>query len=128
MSRLIVTDSGFRWVMADPKPEKRIKATKAEWEALRAEKLGPCRLCGEPNTTLHHIVPRSLRGSDVAANLVSLCGSGTTGHHGMVEARDPWACSLLGQRLTDSEAAYVVGVKGATFLHRYLGVQEEDAA
>ncbi|HSE46092.1 MAG TPA: hypothetical protein VLA89_12270 [Gemmatimonadales bacterium] len=47
-----------------------------------------CALCGETEPlTLHHISnkPRD----DVEANLVMLCGSGTTGCHGMIEAWDP---------------------------------------
>jgi hypothetical protein len=90
---------------------------------LRAEKLGPCRICtlGD-NVTLHHLVPRSLRGDDVAANLVSLCGTGSTGCHGRIEARDPWACTLLGHSLSKAEREYVVEKKSPEFLHRYYGV------
>ena len=55
-----------------------------------------CALCGatEP-LSLHHIAnkPRD----DVEANLVMVCGSGTTGCHGLIEARDPlvrWSLAL----------------------------------
>jgi hypothetical protein len=44
-------------------------------------------LCGETgHLSLHHISnkPRD----DVEANLVMVCGSGTTGCHGLIEARD----------------------------------------
>lgn len=48
-----------------------------------------CALCGTTRGrfSLHHIHrhPRD----DVRANLVMLCGDGTTGCHGGVEARDP---------------------------------------
>lgn len=46
-----------------------------------------CALCGTTEPLgLHHIAnkPRD----DVEANLVMLCGSGTTGCHGLIEARD----------------------------------------
>lgn len=125
------TDGGFRNVLgADPKPLKRVKADRAGWERIREEKLTgrSCRVCvAFIAGTLHHLVPRSLGGDDVADNLVPLCGSGTTGCHGLVEARDPWACSLLGFRLTEAERAYVIGKKGEAFLHRYYG-PERDAA
>jgi hypothetical protein len=80
---------------------------------------GRCRLCGNPYTTRHHLVSRSLRGDDIEANLVPLCGSGVTGCHGAVEARDPMVCSLLRSRLTDDELSYVLKKKGADWLERY---------
>ena len=124
----ILTDTGERDVMFDPKPEPRIRATADGWVKLRTEKLGPCRVCQTPfKPTLHHIVSKSLGGDDVADNLVPLCGSGTTGCHGLVEAREPWACSLLGQRFTAAERAYVVAKKGAWFLETRYGYKEAAA-
>jgi hypothetical protein len=118
----------FDYHLSDPKPAKRFKASKAEWVEIHATKgVEPCRLCGHTavgNLTLHHVVPRSQSGDDVVNNLVSLCGHGTRGCHGLVEARDPWARSLLGQRLTDTERAYVVGKQGAAWLERHYGVKE----
>jgi hypothetical protein len=106
-----------------PKPPKRHKATRAEWERLRAEKLGPCRGC---NThlflTLHHVVPRSLRGGDVAENLIPLCGSGTDGCHGAIQTRTPgWehVAARVRARFTPQELAYVHLLKGPEFLERY---------
>lgn len=124
------------------KPEKRIKATPKEWEAIRAEKLGPCRVCGKPNavgltvypakhwnasgleSTLHHIIPKSLGGDDVADGVAPACGSGTTGCHGLIENRDPWACTLFGANLTVSERAYVIRKKGTDFAVRYYGMRD----
>jgi hypothetical protein len=123
----------------DPKPAKRVKATADQWVQLRKQKLGPCRCCGENmlavfpaypwnqsglESSLHHVVPKSLGGDDLAENLAPLCGDGTRGCHGLVEARDPWACSLLGLRLTGTERDYVLAKKGADFLARYYGVKE----
>src|SRR5688500_4725357 len=121
MTRIVVTDDGPRRVLfgPDPKPARRVKATTAEWEQIRARKLDgwPCRVCEAfQAATLHHLVSKSLGGDDVADNCVPLCGSGTTGCHGLVEAYDEWACSLLGFRLTAAEREYVVGKKGADFL------------
>jgi len=107
-----------------------VKADKAGWERIREEKINgrSCRVCvAFLAATAHHLVPRSLGGDDVEDNLVGLCGSGTTGCHGLVEARDPWACSLLGLRLTDAERAYVIEKKSAAWLERYYGVREEAA-
>lgn len=74
-------------VRPDPKPRPRIRATSTQWRALRVRKLlgRPCRLCPAAATNLHHVVPRSQGGDDVEANLVEVCGSGTTGCHGATE-------------------------------------------
>ena len=128
MTERILTETGWRNVMGDPKPPARIRATADEWVKLRTEKLGPCRVCQTPfKPTLHHLLARSLGGDDVADNLVPLCGSGTTGCHGLVEAREPWACSLLGQRLTAAERAYVAAKKGAWYLETRYGLKGEAA-
>jgi hypothetical protein len=67
------------------KPEGRIK----DPELLRQLHIAwrECSLCGATGRlSLHHINrhPRD----DVRGNLVMLCGSGTTGCHGLIEARD----------------------------------------
>jgi hypothetical protein len=40
-----------------------------------------------PGESLHHRLPRSRGTDNSAANLVLLCGSGTTGCHGEVESQ-----------------------------------------
>lgn len=93
-------------VQPDPRPERRAKAK--DWELLRAAKLGPCRICGDPHLPqLHHLISRAQRGSDVADNLVSLCGR----CHREVEAHDERACKQLGLNLTDAELAYITARK-----------------
>lgn len=50
-----------------------------------------CAICGETyQLSLHHINrhPRD----DLEGNLVMLCGSGTTGCHGLIESHDHVAC------------------------------------
>jgi hypothetical protein len=126
VTKRILTDTGYRNVIgADPKPAKRIVATPQEWAEIRREKLTgwPCRLCDKPAETLHHLVSKSLRGDDVPANVVPVCGDGTRGCHGLLEAHDPWACSLLGHRLTKRERDYVTGKKPG-YLERRYGVKE----
>jgi hypothetical protein len=123
MSR-ILTELGYRNVMCDPKPPRRVKATLAEWKRIREDKLGPCRVCGSHPTSLHHILPKSLGGDDIADNCAPLCGTGTTGCHGRIEAFEPWACTIFGKRLTDAEKAYVTRKKGAYYLTDRYGVKE----
>lgn len=110
---------GFVSGAADPKPRPRIRATSTQWRAIRMRKLvgRPCRICEtDPATNLHHLVPRSQGGDDVQANLVELCGSGTTGCHGRVESRDVTARETLRTRLTFEERLYVVERKGPLWL------------
>lgn len=127
---MVVDASGWHGVIPndsrsfrpDPRPAKRHKASAAEWETLREQKQPQrCRLRDETCVrvlTLHHIVPRSLGGSDVLPNLVWLCGTGTTGHHGLVEAHDPKACSDLRDSLKPDELGYAITTKSAEFISR----------
>jgi len=63
---------------------------------------GRCLRCGGPGGNVHHRTARGMGGgSDRAhspANLIVLCGSGTTGCHGWVEAH-PRAAIILGYRV-----------------------------
>ena len=47
-----------------------------------------CALCGQGGgrRSLHHIYPKGQGGDDLVGNLVMLCGHGTAGCHGRVEA------------------------------------------
>jgi hypothetical protein len=92
-------------VPVNRKKYRRVVASRKQWEALRAERLGPCLLCawlGGPQafpSSLHHVVPRDRFGDDVAENLVPLCGDGTTGHHGLIEAGDGDVCRAFAEML-----------------------------
>lgn len=98
----------------DPKPAKRIVATRSQWADLRFEKLGMCRICDAPYTELHHLVSKSLRGDDIAANLVPLCHACHVG----VELHSPTLCSLLRNKLRPEELRYILDTKGADYLER----------
>jgi len=88
----------------DPKPTKRYRATKKEWEDIHAAFQGVgCLVCEEYPIELHHVLPRSHSGDDVVVNLVPLCRV----CHGLVEARDPSARAVLGVNLSDSNLAYL---------------------
>ena len=111
-------------VGSDPKPEARRKATPEEWTRLRRAKLGPCRGCpsprlGFPPTTLHHVVSKSLGGDDIEENLIPLCGSGTTGCHGIMETHPTgWQAVAvrIRHRFQPDELRYVLATKGFDFL------------
>ncbi|MGW5147601.1 HNH endonuclease [Rhodococcus koreensis] len=67
---------------------------------LRCE--GRCERCGRWGYTLHHRRKRSQGGLWTASNCVALCGSGTTGCHGWVEA-NPLAAHEVGLWLRAGE-------------------------
>jgi 5-methylcytosine-specific restriction endonuclease McrA len=96
---------------APRKPYRRKVASRKQWEIIRAEKLGPCRVCTDPASNghdfgliqLYHLRPRAHGGDDVAANIVPLCPS----CHGKVTRHDLRATALLMAALTDAERAYM---------------------
>ena len=93
-------------VAPDPKPRKRIVATKAEWAAIAEAKQGPCRICRRVESNgsvhskiqLHHLIRRSQGGDDVPENIVPLCGEC---HRRLHDGR------LVSLRLTAAEKAYL---------------------
>ena len=96
----------------DPKPRAKIKDP-ALLKMLHLEWLD-CALCGKTgHLSLHHINkhPRD----DIRGNLVMLCGSGTTGCHGLIEDHDHDMLIALGQ--------HILGCRGDTivYLYEYLG-------
>lgn len=80
----------------DPKPAPRVRDA-ALLRRLHRE-LTECEVTGYRwPLSLHHVSkhPRD----DVRGNLVMVEGSGTTGFHGRLEARDPVALHMLGEYL-----------------------------
>lgn len=82
----------------DPKQDRRIR----DGQLMKTMHLvwKECCVCGETSPrNLHHVNkhPRD----DVRENLVMLCGSGTTGCHGRIEARDPVTMRLLGEHIDE---------------------------
>lgn len=47
---------------------------------------GRCRVCGGPAESVHELRPRSLGGRVCLKNSIAVCGSGTTGCHGLLTA------------------------------------------
>ncbi len=137
--------SDLRSFRPDPRPEPtpggvgqkksknkwrgRTVATPEQWKKLRAKRLGPCYVCAwlgveqKLESSLHHVVSKSLGGDDIARNLVPVCGDGTRGHHGDLEAHRPVACRALAGAIAmwdDQAYAYAVGKLGEDgFLRRY---------
>jgi hypothetical protein len=80
-----------------PKPEKRStakrrakRARKDRVSAIREyvfeREAGICRCCRfRPAESMHEIRPRSLGGKVSKTNSIAVCGSGTTGCHGMMQ-------------------------------------------
>ena len=71
---------------------------------------GSCPLCpvdphrGVAYVSLHHLYDRD----DVPANLQWLCGSGTTGHHGLITEEDEVARRLLGQHVVRRRPDFLI--------------------
>ena len=113
--------------LPDPKRPKRIRASQAEWNDIYlcfTDQL--CWCCGQAWDSLHHVIPRSQGGDDVPANLAPLCGNGTMGCHGLIEARDPWARQALGKALTPENCRYLwtrIGPGWQAWLERHYGVK-----
>lgn len=106
-----------------PKRPSRIKASPQEWAIIRAAKHGPCRANGllcEGRVELHHIVPRSWGGDDLADNIAPLC---STHHREVTDRSAPLILERLAESLTDDEYAYCIGKLGEGALERLFGIQ-----
>lgn len=83
-----------------------------------------CRIesCGRPAGGCHHLVPKGSPhfGDDVVENLIPLCGSGTTGHHWMIENHDYETRLALGAVLRPEEIAYTLRHLGPDAGRDYL--------
>lgn len=97
-------------VSPDPRPPARHIASNEEWEAIIRAKAGPCRGCGELATEFHHLVARSQRGDDVAANIVPLC---SFCHRVYTDKTPGWedVAHAVRHTLTPAEIAYMADKK-----------------
>jgi 5-methylcytosine-specific restriction endonuclease McrA len=108
---------------------RRKVASSKQWQRISAEKVGPCRVCGDPGRNgrmfgrihLHHVVPRSSPwfGDDVADNIVPVCPD----CHWLVTAPGSRSARLVCESLTDAEYAYAVTRCGEAFFERAYGIE-----
>jgi hypothetical protein len=112
-----------------PKPEKRKRKPirvidrKATTRAVLAHP--GCSICPAPAATGHHVLARGAPhfGDDLPENIVALCGSGTTGCHGLIESADRDARARLGRFLLDHRQDtldYLSGQIGAGYAQEWL--------
>jgi hypothetical protein len=113
-------------VTPDPKPRPRIHDPSA---MQRAHYEGDCCVaCGVTGPlNAHHVLSRARGGDDVPENLLLVCGSGTTGCHGMFHAGSWAVAAAIGLALTPAHVAYVLDRLGETagrdFLLREYAVE-----
>lgn len=105
------------------------RANSVEWDVFYGRKADRCRVCRSPYVSLHHLLSGALR-SDELDNLIPLCGSGTTGCHGIYTSRMPgvsadgvtrtWAevADRIRRSLTRAETLYIVDRIGEAGLDR----------
>lgn len=115
----------MRDVKPDPKRRRRHVETPGWWKKQQRRKTGKCVLCRRTRkTSWHHLVPRSQGGGDVEENLVELCGDGTTGCHGDIEARRRGARHHLRSKLTVAQTAYIIGRTNRDWIERHYPTEE----
>jgi len=112
----------------------RQKMPAATVEAVRRRSQNRCERCGTDDAlrwSLHHRKPRGMGGSkdpaiNSPANIVLLCGSGTTGCHGWVESHraEAYIDGLLLYRKDDASEMPVTLRYGTVFLDDVGGVQQ----
>ena len=93
----------------DPKPTKRVKDNAVMRDLHRRGVI--CVICGN-SASLHHIYPKGQGGDDVVDNLVGLCGHGTSGHHGEIEANEVTARITLGEFILEERPDFVFYLQG----------------
>lgn len=107
-------------------------------ERVRWRDRDRCRRCGVQTWQLHHRKPRGMGGTrdpliNSPANLVLLCGSGTTGCHGWVESnrREARALGWLVSQWADPADVPIVHNGRTTYLtedgHVLTPTQKETA-
>lgn len=89
-----------------------------------------CEVCGDPLTgpkgmSIHHRKPRRMGGTrdkaiNSPANLMAVCGSGTTGCHGHLESRREWAIAhgyIVPSWDNPADTPVIIDGMGSVYLH-----------
>lgn len=91
-----------------------------------------CLMCGGHAQSGHHVLRKGspYHGDDMPENIVPLCGDGTRGCHGLIEANDKTARKLLGIKLVEHRRDVIDYIllklgegKGTDWLRRRLFVE-----
>lgn len=84
-----------------PKKAKRTEDKKATKRAVRLRPVCVMPECDNRSTNGHHVISRGAPhfGDDVDENIVALCGSGSSGCHGLIENEDVTARRQLGEHI-----------------------------
>jgi 5-methylcytosine-specific restriction endonuclease McrA len=120
----------------DPKPARQRKpyrrrvASAKQWARIVAEKIGPCRVCGQaaynggdfPQVQFHHVVKRADGGDDVAENIIPLCLT----CHDLVTRRMPATCLVMLLSLEPDEHAYMIERGGKLYAERGYGLKASE--
>jgi hypothetical protein len=103
---------------------RRKVASPKQWQAIRAEKMGACRVSLGVSEhvgviVMHHVVTREDGGDDVADNLVPVCAW----CHSRLHRRERGAAHNLLASLTDAEYAYMIARGGKSYPERAYGIE-----
>jgi HNH endonuclease len=112
----------------DWKPQKRIRATKNEREALEKHfEHHPCVHCGMAHQHLHHIAFRSEGGGDVVENLAPICFSCHDLFHKRAPGWEQVAVSIRQYVMVDNHRRhYAENILGERFNRRYPALPNLD--
>jgi hypothetical protein len=109
-------------VLPDVKPEKRHKATRAEWEYIHQHFAGACCVaCGMAYQHLHHIAFRKAdSGDDVLENLAPMCLSCHERFHKRSQGWERVAAAIRQYVIVNNERRrYAEAALGERFNSRY---------
>lgn len=99
----------------DPKPERREKRSRRARDPLAVKRATladrECWVCGRDGANGHHLIPKDFTkpGPDQDWNIISLCGTGTSGCHGAFHG-NPYT-PARGERITPTLVRYRIAFR-----------------
>lgn len=82
----------LKFPSSDTGPSDKVRRQVERRDGNRCVKCG--QLVARDEDSIHHRIPRGRGGTNDVENLILLCGTGTTGHHGWVEQHRAAAYNL----------------------------------